>query len=110
MRAALGYDRSYTNEMMGAEMTDPGDAGFCETDETRYVGMLGFDGGGDDLNSRMTHPMSRSEFYAWYKASCEYFAMMVKCDATMREVTVSVFDSRDLNSIDAEPVAFSRFS
>lgn len=129
MRAALGYDRSYTTSQIGIEMTNTtreipmtlsqfNEAGKSNPDyvdgvyvgpEARFVGMIGLDGGGDDLNTRMTHPMSRSEVFEWYKASREYFAMMVRHDATMREVTVSIFDSRDLNSIDAEPVSIACF-
>lgn len=75
----------------------------------RFVGILGLDGGGNDLNSRATHPMSFAEACEWYKASCEYFAMMVKHDATIREVSVSVYDSRDLNLITAEPIEVRRF-
>lgn len=70
----------------------------------RFVGTLGLDGGGMDLNSRMTHPMSFAESGEWYKASCEYFAMAVKHDATLCEVIVSVYNANDLKKATAEPI------
>lgn len=75
----------------------------------RFVGILGLDGGNNDLNSRATHPMSFAEASEWYEASCEYFAMMVKHDATIREVSVSIYDSIDIRSITAEPIEVRRF-
>lgn len=75
----------------------------------QFVGTLGIDGGYMDLNSRMTHPMSFSEAAEWYKASCEYFAMMVKHDATIREVTVSIYNSEGLTEITAEPIEIKRY-
>lgn len=74
-----------------------------------YVGIFAIDGGGNDLNSRATHPMTFREAADWYKASREYFAMMVKYDCNVHEVTVSVYLADDINSIDAEPLAIERF-
>lgn len=70
----------------------------------RFVGTLGLDGGGMDLNSRMTNPMSFAEAGEWYKASCEYFAMAVKHDAILREVIVGVYDVDNLTTVTAEPI------
>lgn len=70
----------------------------------RFVGTLGLDDGGMDLNSRMTHPMSFAEAGEWYKASCEYFAMAIKHDAILREVIVGVYNAKDLNKATAEPI------
>jgi hypothetical protein len=73
----------------------------------RFVGTLGLDGGGNDLNSRMTHPMSFAEAADWYKASCEYFAMAIKHDATLVEVTVSIYDAKEVSSITVEPICIT---
>ena len=70
----------------------------------RFVGIFAIDGGGNDLNSRATHPMSFSEAADWYTASCEYFAMMVTHDCNVFEVTVSIYNADDINSITAEPI------
>lgn len=75
----------------------------------QFVGIFGIDGGRMDLNSRATHPMSFGDAAEWYRASCEYFAMMVKHDCNVHEVTVSMYDARDINSITAEPIAQSVF-
>lgn len=75
----------------------------------RFVGIFDIDGGHMDLNSRATHPMSFAEAGEWYRASCEYFAMMVKHDCNVVEVIVSMYDARDINSITAEPIAQSIF-
>lgn len=70
----------------------------------RFVGQFAIDGGGNDLNSRMTHPMSFEEVAEWYRASSEYFAMMVKYDASIHEVFVRIYDADTINSITCEPI------
>lgn len=75
----------------------------------RFVGQFAIDGGGNDLNSRMTHPMSFEEIAAWYQASRDYFAMMVKYDCNVHEVFVRVYDADDIDSITCEPIAQSVF-
>ena len=75
----------------------------------RFVGILAIDGGGNDLNSRATHPMTFGEAAEWFKASCEFFAMMVKHDATIHEASVMIYDANVINSITAEPLDLKRF-
>lgn len=75
----------------------------------RFVGIFGIDGGDNDLNSRVTHPMPFSEAADWYMASCEYFSMMVKHDCNVFEVTVSVYNAEDINSVTAAPIEMSIF-
>lgn len=72
--------------------------------EMRFVGAIGIDDGGQNLHSRMTHPMSFSEVCEWYSASIEYFTLMVKHDATAREVIVSVYNADTASSANAEAI------
>lgn len=77
--------------------------------EMRFVGVIGIDGGYNDLTSRMTHPMSFAEIADWYKASREYFAMMVKYDCNVREVRVSVYDADSISAVTAEAIDIKVF-
>lgn len=67
------------------------------------------DNGSNDLSSRMTHPMSFAEAADWYKASCEYFSVLVWHDATIREATVSIYNADDVNRVTAEPISIEHF-
>lgn len=77
--------------------------------EMRFVGVIGIDGGGNDLNSRYTHPMSFTEAAEWFTASRNYFAMMVKHDCNIHEISVSVYNADEISSITVEPIVVNRF-